>query len=114
MSKAAVTPAQVQAQVSELVSRLVREDIRAMSAYPVPSSAGMVKLDAMENPYSLPEPLRAAIGAAVATLGAALMSLVSMSTFTALQLRHHRGLPRCPLHDFQPLRDPRRCHARRA
>ncbi|MDP1602763.1 MAG: hypothetical protein Q8M03_05805, partial [Legionella sp.] len=29
-----------------------------------------------------------AIGAAVATLGAALMTLVSMSTFTALQLRH--------------------------
>lgn len=29
-----------------------------------------------------------AVGAAVATLGAALMTLVSMSTFTALQLRH--------------------------
>ena len=66
MSKAAVAMDQLQAQASDLVSRLVREDIRAMSAYPVPSSAGMVKLDAMENPHSLPEPLRAAIGAAVA------------------------------------------------
>jgi histidinol-phosphate aminotransferase len=53
-------------QVQDFVARLVRDDIRAMSAYPVPSSAGMVKLDAMENPHRLPEPLRAAIGEAVA------------------------------------------------
>ena len=29
-----------------------------MSAYPVPSSAGLIKLDAMENPYSMPDELR--------------------------------------------------------
>lgn len=38
-------------------ARIVRDDIRAMSAYHVPSAAGMVKLDAMENPYSLPAAL---------------------------------------------------------
>jgi len=38
--------------------QLVRPEILALKAYPVPPSAGMVKLDAMENPYSLPEPLR--------------------------------------------------------
>ena len=37
---------------------LVRDDVRAMTAYHVPAAAGMVKLDAMENPYRLPEPLR--------------------------------------------------------
>ncbi len=37
---------------------LIRPEILALKAYPVPSAEGMVKLDAMENPYTLPEPLR--------------------------------------------------------
>ena len=37
---------------------LVRPEILALKAYPVPSAEGMVKLDAMENPYTLPEALR--------------------------------------------------------
>lgn len=40
---------------------IIRAEIRAMNAYHVPDSRGMVKLDAMENPYRLPEALRAAI-----------------------------------------------------
>lgn len=38
---------------------LLRADILAMKAYHVPDAAGLVKLDAMENPYRLDEPLRA-------------------------------------------------------
>lgn len=34
--------------------QVIRADIRAMSAYPVQHSAGLVKLDAMENPHRLP------------------------------------------------------------
>lgn len=41
---------------------LIRQDIQGMSAYAVQESAGMVKLDAMENPYSLPPALQAALG----------------------------------------------------
>jgi histidinol-phosphate aminotransferase len=37
---------------------IVREEVRAMSGYRVPDSTGMVKLDAMENPYPLPAELR--------------------------------------------------------
>jgi histidinol-phosphate aminotransferase len=37
---------------------LIRQEIRALSAYQVPSSQGLVKLDAMENPYPLPPSLR--------------------------------------------------------
>jgi histidinol-phosphate aminotransferase len=37
---------------------LVRPEILALKAYPVAPSEGMVKLDAMENPYPLPEDLR--------------------------------------------------------
>jgi histidinol-phosphate aminotransferase len=45
---------------------LVRPEILALKAYPVPSSEGMVKLDAMENPYTLPEDLRRELAAALA------------------------------------------------
>jgi histidinol-phosphate aminotransferase len=38
---------------------LVRPEILALKAYHVAESDGMVKLDAMENPYSLPDALRA-------------------------------------------------------
>lgn len=37
---------------------LVRPEILALSAYHVPEAEGMVKLDAMENPYSLPAEMR--------------------------------------------------------
>ena len=41
--------------------RLVRPEVLAMTAYHVPDARGMVKLDAMENPYSLPPELRRAL-----------------------------------------------------
>ena len=37
---------------------VIRAEVRALKAYPVPDSSGMVKLDAMENPYRLPPELR--------------------------------------------------------
>jgi len=36
---------------------VIREEIRGIAAYHVPDSTGMVKLDAMENPYGLPSDL---------------------------------------------------------
>ena len=45
---------------------LVRPEILALKAYPVPSSEGMVKLDAMENPYTLPADLRRELAAVLA------------------------------------------------
>jgi histidinol-phosphate aminotransferase len=36
------------------VKKLIREEIQALNAYPVPKSDGMLKLDAMENPYTWP------------------------------------------------------------
>jgi histidinol-phosphate aminotransferase len=48
--------------VSKGPEDLVREEIRALKAYHVPSAEGMVKLDAMENPYRLPAELAARMG----------------------------------------------------
>lgn len=40
---------------------LVRPEVLALTAYHVPPATGMIKLDAMENPYHLPERLRDAL-----------------------------------------------------
>jgi histidinol-phosphate aminotransferase len=45
---------------------LLRQEVLALHAYHVPPSAGMVKLDAMENPYALPPELRNEIASLVA------------------------------------------------
>jgi len=44
------------------VERLVRSDVRATAAYHVADARGLVKLDAMENPFVLPDELRDALG----------------------------------------------------
>lgn len=44
--------------LNELVERWVRPEIRALAAYHVQPSTGLIKLDAMENPYTWPEDLR--------------------------------------------------------
>ena len=41
---------------------LVREEVRALTAYHVPPAAGLVKLDAMENPHRLPAELAREMG----------------------------------------------------
>jgi histidinol-phosphate aminotransferase len=46
--------------------RLLRQEILSLHAYHVQPSPGMVKLDAMENPYVLPDDIRAEISHAVA------------------------------------------------
>ena len=44
--------------MSNDIEKWVRPEIRAMSAYHVPPAEGLIKLDAMENPYTLPDDLR--------------------------------------------------------
>lgn len=41
--------------IDALVSRWVRPEIRDISAYHIPDSSGLIKLDAMENPHQWPE-----------------------------------------------------------
>jgi len=47
---------------------VVRPEILAMHAYPVSDATGLVKLDVMESPYSLPEPLAREVGEIVSRL----------------------------------------------
>ncbi len=48
----------VSALAAEPPTRWVRPEIQALTAYHVPVRTGMVKLDAMENPYPWPDDLR--------------------------------------------------------
>lgn len=48
--------------MTDPVMRVFRPDVQAMHAYAIQDSAGMVKLDAMENPYPLPPDLQTALG----------------------------------------------------
>ncbi|WP_207005437.1 histidinol-phosphate transaminase [Trinickia mobilis] len=41
---------------------IIRRDVLSMTGYPVPDATGFVKLDAMENPFPLPEALAAQLG----------------------------------------------------
>ena len=50
----------------ELIAALVRPEIRALSPYAVAKAQGMIKLDAMENPYPLPAGARARLDDALA------------------------------------------------
>ncbi len=47
--------------------RLIRQELLALHAYHVPPSSGMIKLDAMENPYPLPQSLREELARVVAS-----------------------------------------------
>jgi histidinol-phosphate aminotransferase len=53
MSNASITPSPL---------RFIRQDIQSMHAYAIQDATGMVKLDAMENPYPLPPELQRALG----------------------------------------------------
>ncbi|MFZ9406661.1 MAG: histidinol-phosphate transaminase [Burkholderiaceae bacterium] len=46
----------------------VRPEVQAMAAYHVPDASGLIKLDAMENPFRLPEPLQQALGERLAAV----------------------------------------------
>ncbi len=50
------------ASLAERIDRHVRQDVKSMHAYAIQPSAGFVKLDAMENPFRLPEPLQRELG----------------------------------------------------
>jgi histidinol-phosphate aminotransferase len=47
----------------ERIQHTIRQDVHSMHGYAIQPSAGLIKLDAMENPFSLPPELQAELGA---------------------------------------------------
>ena len=48
--------------LAERLQHTLRQDVQSMHAYAIQPSAGLVKLDAMENPFRLPEALQRELG----------------------------------------------------
>ncbi len=48
--------------IEHRIARTIRQDVTSSAGYAIQPSAGMVKLDAMENPFSLPPVLKRALG----------------------------------------------------
>ena len=62
----------------------IRPEIRAMSAYHVPDASGFIKLDAMENPYTLPDDLKAQLAQCLADVA---LNRYPVPTYDALARR---------------------------
>ena len=74
------------------LQNVFRDDVRAMHAYHVQDAAGFIKLDAMENPFSLPPALQAELGQ---RLGAVALNRYPGPRILELHkaLRTHAGIP---------------------
>jgi histidinol-phosphate aminotransferase len=50
------------ASTADRIAAVIRQDVKSMHAYAIQDSTGLVKVDAMENPFRLPEALQHALG----------------------------------------------------
>jgi histidinol-phosphate aminotransferase len=50
------------ASLGQRVQRVIRQDVQSMHGYAIQPSAGLIKLDAMENPFRLPPGLQSELG----------------------------------------------------
>jgi histidinol-phosphate aminotransferase len=48
--------------LAQRIAATLRADVAGMHAYAIQASTGLLKLDAMENPFSLPPALQQALG----------------------------------------------------
>ncbi|HEY3046743.1 MAG TPA: histidinol-phosphate transaminase [Polaromonas sp.] len=78
--------------VNPKLKKLIRQDVQSMHAYAIQDSAGMVKLDAMENPHRLPAELQAKLGQ---RLGAVALNRYPDGRVNDLRraLAAHAGMP---------------------
>ena len=80
------------AALTETALSRIRADVRAMHAYTVQAAAGLLKMDAMENPFGLPPALQAALGQ---RLGALALNRYPGPRTEVLRdaLARHAGMP---------------------
>jgi len=78
--------------IDKLIANTIREDVRAGHVYNVPDASGYVKLDAMENPYELPVPLRQELATRLAD---AVLNRYPVASYGTLKekIRANLGVP---------------------
>jgi histidinol-phosphate aminotransferase len=82
--------------VSAGPEKIIRDEVRSMKAYGVPKADGLVKLDAMENPYGLPAALQREIADAVSRVA---INRYPDPTAPALVRRLRQTMGIAPEHD---------------
>ena len=80
------------AALTETALNRIRADVRAMHAYTVQAADGLLKMDAMENPFGLPPALQSALGQ---RLGALALNRYPGPRIEVLRdaLARHAGMP---------------------
>jgi histidinol-phosphate aminotransferase len=68
--------------LDNLIANTIRADVRATASYHVADASGYIKLDAMENPYQLPQPLREELAA---RLAAAVINRYPVPSYASLK-----------------------------
>ena len=74
-----------------VIQNIIRADVRSLSAYHVPDASGLVKLDAMENPYTLPADLQHELGQRLAAVA---LNRYPVPSYAALKaaIRNQQGI----------------------
>lgn len=67
-----------------LIDNIIRPEVRSLAAYHVPDATGFVKLDAMENPYLLPDEVRKEMGERLADVA---LNRYPVPSYAALKAR---------------------------
>jgi histidinol-phosphate aminotransferase len=78
--------------LADRIARTLRQDVVSTHAYAIQPSAGLVKLDAMENPFRLPPELQAELGQRLARVAINRYPVQSTVDLVAA-LSRHVGLP---------------------
>jgi histidinol-phosphate aminotransferase len=73
-------------------ARFIRQDVQSMHGYAIQDARGMVKLDAMENPFRLPPALQAELGARLGAVAINRYPTTCVAQVVAA-LAAHIGLP---------------------
>ena len=78
--------------LAERLQHTIRQDVKSMHAYAIQPSAGLVKLDAMENPFRLPPELQRELGERLGRVAINRYPVQSTADVVAA-LSRHVGLP---------------------
>ena len=83
--------------LQQRLQRVIRQDVQSTHGYAIQPSAGLIKLDAMENPHRLPEPLQAELGRRLGAValnrypGVRITSTWSCAAMRCIQVRDENG-----------------------
>jgi len=83
--------------LAERIRQTIRQDVKSMHAYAIQDSRGLVKLDAMENPFRLPAPLQRELGERLGAVAINRYPVQSTADVVAALSRHVELPPGCKM-----------------